>query len=167
MTSQRALPLPAVAAAGPVAGIDEAGRGPLAGPVVAAAVVLDPDRTPDGIDDSKRLSADAREALAEAIRASAAHWHVVSVSSADVDRLNILQATLRAMALAADGIHATLGEIRVDGNHAPRLSGRHGGVPVATWVGGDARCASAAARPMKSTGFFHAMNRSIPVSAGV
>ncbi|MEN0043191.1 MAG: ribonuclease HII [Pseudomonadota bacterium] len=145
MTGQRALPLPPVPALGPVAGIDEAGRGPLAGPVVAAAVVLDPANTPAGIDDSKRLKQRARESLAAAIRASALHYHVAVVSSGDVDRLNILQATMRAMALAADGIDATLGEIRVDGNRAPTLTARHEGVPVTTWVGGDGRCAAIAA----------------------
>ena len=145
MTGQRQLALPVTAASGPIAGVDEAGRGPLAGPVVAAAVVLDPAAVPDGIDDSKRLSARARETAAAAIRDTALHWHVAVVSAADVDRLNILQATLRAMALAADGIDAVLGEIRIDGNCAPRLLGRHGSVPVATWIGGDARCASIAA----------------------
>ena len=113
-----------------VCGVDEAGRGPLAGPVVAAAVVLDPANTPAGIDDSKRLKQRARESLAAAILASALHYHVAVVSSGDVDRLNILQATMRAMALAADGIDATLGEIRVDGNRAPTLTARHERVPV-------------------------------------
>ena len=145
MSGQRALPLDVPRLAGHVAGIDEAGRGPLAGPVVAAAVVLDPDRTPDGINDSKKLTPKAREALAEAIRDTALHWHVAAVSAADVDRLNILQATMRAMALAADGIDATLAEVRVDGNRAPVLTERHGCVPVSAWVGGDGRCAAIAA----------------------
>ncbi len=145
MTRQHELPLPAAATEGPVAGIDEAGRGPLAGPVVAAAVVLDAGRVPEGIDDSKRLSAARRDTLADAIRDAALHWHVAVVSAADVDRLNILQATLMAMALAADGIEAPLAEVRVDGNRAPRLTGRHGDVPVTAWVGGDGRCAAIAA----------------------
>ncbi|MEO1594168.1 MAG: ribonuclease HII [Pseudomonadota bacterium] len=145
MTGQRPLPLPPMPELGPVAGIDEAGRGPLAGPVVAAAVVLDPANTPEGIDDSKRLKQSARERLAEAIRASALHFHVAVVSAADVDRLNILQATMHAMALAADGIDATLAEVRIDGNRAPTLMARHERVPVTTWVGGDGRCASIAA----------------------
>ena len=145
MTGQRALPLPPVPELGPVAGIDEAGRGPLAGPVVAAAVVLDPANTPDGIDDSKRLKQGARESLAAAIRESALHYHVAIVSSEHIDRLNILQATLRAMALAADGIDARLAEVRIDGNRAPTLTTRHAQVPVTTWVGGDGRCAAIAA----------------------
>lgn len=142
MTRQHELPLPAAGADGAVAGIDEAGRGPLAGPVVAAAVVLDPARVPEGIDDSKRLGAATREALATAIRDAALHWHVAVVSAADVDRINILQATLQAMALAAEGITARLAEVRVDGNRAPRLTGRHRDTPVTTWVGGDGRCAA-------------------------
>lgn len=145
MTRQRELPLPVSGAGGPVAGIDEAGRGPLAGPVVAAAVVLDPARVPEGVDDSKRLSAAKRDTLADSIRDVALHWHVAVVSAADVDRLNILQATMQAMALAADGIDAALAEVRVDGNRAPRLTGWHGDVPVTTWVGGDGRCAAIAA----------------------
>jgi ribonuclease HII len=145
MTRQHELPLPPAAADGAVAGIDEAGRGPLAGPVVAAAVVLDPGCVPEGIDDSKRLSASMREALATAIRDAAPHWHVAVVSAADVDRLNILQATLQAMAMAADGITARLAEVRVDGNRTPRLTGRHRDVPVTAWVGGDGRCAAIAA----------------------
>lgn len=145
MTRQRELPLPAAGTRGRVAGIDEAGRGPLAGPVVAAAVVLDPEHVPAGIDDSKRLTPARRASLAAAIRDAALHWHVAVVSAADVDRLNILQATLRAMDMAARGIATRLAEVRVDGNRAPRLTGRHRHVPVTALVGGDGRCAAIAA----------------------
>lgn len=142
---QHPLPLPPVAAAGLVAGVDEAGRGPLAGPVVAAAVVLDADDAPAGIDDSKRLRASVRERLAEEIRERALHWQIAFVEPADIDRMNILQATMRAMALAVGGIDARLAEVRIDGNRAPTLSGRHGATAISTWVGGDRRCQSIAA----------------------
>src|SRR5699024_12832322 len=83
-----------------IAGVDEAGRGPLAGPVFAAAVILDPDRPIPGLADSKTLSAARRTALAENIRTHALAWHIASVDVADIDRLNILQATLLAMTRA-------------------------------------------------------------------
>ena len=127
------------ATAGPVAGIDEAGRGPLAGPVVAAAVILDPAAIPDGIDDSKRLARPCREALCEALLACA-RVGVGAASAAEVDRLNVLAATLLAMRRAT----ARLGEVpalaRVDGNQAPALPCR-----VRTLVGGDRLSLSVAA----------------------
>ncbi len=82
------------------AGVDEVGRGCLAGPVVAAAVVVDPHRTVPGVDDSKRLSAEARSDLAKWIRESALDWSVAAVSPATIDRINILQASKRAMVRA-------------------------------------------------------------------
>ena len=117
---------------GPVAGVDEAGRGPLAGPVVAAAVVLDRRRPVAGLADSKQLSARRREALAEAIRDRALAWGMAVVEPADIDRLNILQATFRAMreSLEALGLDPVL--VRIDGNRAPDLPW-----PVQTVVGGD------------------------------
>ncbi|MCO5063270.1 MAG: ribonuclease HII [Rhizobiaceae bacterium] len=81
----------------PVAGLDEAGRGPLAGPVVAAAVILDPDNIPDGLDDSKRLSREQREALFQQILNSAPGISFASVSAEGIDRINILRASLEAM----------------------------------------------------------------------
>jgi ribonuclease HII len=117
---------------GPIAGVDEAGRGPLAGPVVAAAVVLDRRRPVAGLADSKQLSARRREAVAEAIRDRALAWGMAVVEPADIDRLNILQATFRAMreSLEALGLDPVL--VRIDGNRAPDLPW-----PVQTVVGGD------------------------------
>jgi ribonuclease HII len=124
-----------------VCGVDEAGRGPLAGSVVAAAVILDPDRPIDGLRDSKQLGAARREALADAIRARALGWAVARASVAEIDRLNILQAALLAMrrAVAALPVAPTLA--RVDGNQPPRLS-----CAIELIVGGDAiePCISAA-----------------------
>lgn len=89
---------------GPVAGLDEAGRGPLAGPVVAAAVILDGERLPDGLDDSKRLSPAERERLFEAILASAVSVSVASLSATSIDGSDILRASLEAMRRAAAGL---------------------------------------------------------------
>src|SRR5271165_4227983 len=98
----------------PVAGCDEAGRGPLAGPVVAAAVVLDPDRIPKGIDDSKRLSAEKREELFEQICATSA-FAVAFASPARIDRDNILRASLWALARAAQALPEMPNHVFVDG----------------------------------------------------
>lgn len=121
-----------------VCGIDEAGRGPWAGPVVAAAVVLDPDCIPPGLDDSKKLSEAQREALFEPILRSAK----VGIGIAEVDRIdrdNILAATLWAMAQAMEQIDSVELAL-VDGNRAPKLP-----CPVRTIVEGDARSLSIAA----------------------
>src|SRR5690606_30201684 len=87
-----------------VAGIDEAGRGPLAGPVYAAAVILDPGRRIRGLDDSKKLSAVQREALADKIRERALAWCIASATVEEIDTLNILQATMLAMRRACEGL---------------------------------------------------------------
>ncbi|MHA6718811.1 ribonuclease HII [Sphingomonas sp. RS6] len=124
---------------GPVAGVDEAGRGPLAGPVVAAAVVLDPDCIPDGIDDSKALTAAKRARLCEQLLACAR----VGIGIAEVeeiDRLNILWATMLAMTRAVDALGFAPGFVLVDGNRCPDWA--HRSQPV---VGGDALCLSIAA----------------------
>ena len=124
---------------GPVAGVDEAGRGPLAGPVVAAAVILDPEAIPDGINDSKVLDEETREILYVRIRATA----MVGVGIADVtriDRDNILGATLWAMAQAVAALSVVPKLVAVDGNRAPQLD-----CPSRTVVKGDARCLSIAA----------------------
>ncbi|HWK38007.1 MAG TPA: ribonuclease HII, partial [Hyphomicrobium sp.] len=123
---------------GPVAGVDEAGRGPLAGPVVAAAVILDPERIPDGINDSKVLDPDTREVLYGRIRATA----IIGVGVADVetiDRLNILHATMWAMAQAISQLPQTPKLAVIDGNRAPKLN-----CSSRTVVKGDARCLSIA-----------------------
>lgn len=124
---------------GPIAGIDEAGRGPLAGPVVAAAVILDPNAIPEGIADSKTLDAEAREHLARAIHATAK----VGIGVADVLRIdsdNILNATLWAMSEAVRNLPQRPRLALVDGNKAPKLPCR-----ARTIVKGDAKCLSIAA----------------------
>jgi ribonuclease HII len=104
-----------------VAGVDEAGRGPLAGPVFAAAVVLHPQRPIHGLKDSKQLSAATREALATRIRAEALAWSVAWADREEIDALNILQATHLAMRRALLGLPVRVGRAQVDGNRLPRL----------------------------------------------
>ena len=124
-----------------IAGVDEAGRGPLAGPVVVAAVVFAPGRTPvNGLGDSKQLTAQRREALYELIVERALAWHVVSIEVEEIDRINILQATLVGMRRALEGVIHTAGGsqaclARIDGNQLPR------GLPcpAEAWIGGDGR----------------------------
>ncbi|MBX3529139.1 MAG: ribonuclease HII [Rhizobiaceae bacterium] len=111
----------------PVAGLDEAGRGPLAGPVVAAAVILDPDRIPDGLDDSKRLDAAAREALHVEIMAAAISVSVASVAAKAIDEINILRASLEAMRRALAGLSVAPLLALADGRDVPpglRCEGR-------------------------------------------
>lgn len=103
----------------PLAGLDEAGRGPLAGPVVAAAVILDPACIPDGLDDSKRLSPEAREALFAMILGSAIGVSAASVSAAGIDRINILRASLEAMRRAFCGLPTRAVHALVDGRDVP------------------------------------------------
>ena len=122
-----------------VAGIDEAGRGPLAGPVVAAAVVLDLGRVPTGLADSKTLSPERREALFEEIL-TAAEVGIASVSHAEIDAINIRQATLRAMRRALAALPCTPDMALVDGNDPPDLP-----CPIQTIIKGDAQVASIAA----------------------
>ena len=114
------------------AGVDEAGRGPLAGAVYAAAVILNPLQPIDGLADSKVLSEKRRETLAPLIQLRALAWCVASASVEEIDRLNILQATLLAMQRAVQGLNITPQLAWVDGNQPPRLSCR-----VQTVVRGD------------------------------
>jgi ribonuclease HII len=107
-----------------IAGVDEAGRGPLAGPVVAAAVILNVRRPLRGLRDSKLLTAAARERLAIDIRAGALAWSVALADVGEIDDLNILQATLLAMRRAVEGLALAPGEVLVDGNQCPRLACR-------------------------------------------
>ena len=100
-------------------GVDEAGRGPLAGPVMAAAVMLDPERPIAGLRDSKKLSATARERLADEIRQHAAAWCVAAASVEEIDRLNILHATMLAMQRAVAGLQRAPDDVWVDGNRCP------------------------------------------------
>lgn len=123
-----------------VCGIDEAGRGPLAGPVVAAAVLLDPNRPILGLNDSKKLSAKRREALALEIQVTALAWAVGEASEAEIDQVNILQATYLAMQRAVAGLGALAKEAVVDGNRCPKLA-----IPVQAIVKGDGKVACIAA----------------------
>jgi ribonuclease HII len=102
-----------------VCGVDEAGRGPLAGPVAVAAVILDPRRPIEGLGDSKALSEARRDALAPLIRERALAWHLEWVSVAEIDRLNILHATLAGMARAVHALNPRAGHALVDGNRLP------------------------------------------------
>lgn len=102
-----------------VAGVDEAGRGPLAGPVVCAAVILDPDKPIYGLGDSKVLSKTERERLFDIIQADALAWRVEFVSSRTIDRLNIFHATMEGMRLAVCGLSVSAGKALIDGNKIP------------------------------------------------
>lgn len=104
-----------------VAGVDEAGRGPLAGPVIAAAVILNPQRPITGLADSKTLSAGKRENLAEIIKENALAWSISAASVAEIDEFNILQATLLAMQRAVGQLRPRPDEVLVDGNRLPTL----------------------------------------------
>lgn len=123
-----------------IAGVDEAGRGPLAGPVVAAAVMFDPATRIDGIGDSKVLKPALRETLAEQIRHSARAWAVASATPGEIDAINILQASILAMHRAVDALEEAPDFLLVDGNrfHHPLLR-------FETVVRGDAHCFSIAA----------------------
>lgn len=116
-----------------ICGVDEAGRGPLAGPVYAAAVILDPARPIAGLRDSKRLSALQRDRLAAQVREQALGWAIAQASVAEIDAINILQASLLAMQRAVQALAFAPSLVRVDGNRAPAF-----GLPVETVVGGDA-----------------------------
>jgi ribonuclease HII len=105
-----------------IAGVDEAGRGPLAGPVFAAAVILDPSRPIRGIRDSKLLQPEVREVLAARIRERSIAWAVASAEVGEIDTLNILRATLLAMRRAVDALGVAPSEVLVDGNVLPTLT---------------------------------------------
>jgi ribonuclease HII len=125
---------------GLVAGVDEAGRGPLAGPVVAAAVILDDLHPIKGLADSKVLSPRKRERLYDEIRGHALCCSIASASAREIDELNILQATLLAMRRAVDGLRLLPHRVVVDGNHVPPLK-----MPVVAIVQGDAKVAAISA----------------------
>ena len=125
---------------GLVCGIDEAGRGPLAGPVVAAAVILDPARPIPGLNDSKKLSEKKRDELAGQIREHALAWAVAEASVEEIDRLNILHATMLAMQRAVAGLSVSPERAMVDGNRCPTLP-----IPAEAVVKGDGKIASIAA----------------------
>jgi ribonuclease HII len=116
-----------------IAGVDEVGRGPLAGPVIAAAVILDPARPIAGLADSKKLSPARRERLALDIRANALAWALGRAEVAEIDRLNIFQASLLAMRRAVEALPMTPNRVLVDGKHCPPLA-----CPCTAIVKGDA-----------------------------
>src|SRR5690606_12243139 len=122
-------------------GIDEAGRGPLAGPVFAAAVILDPAHPIPGLNDSKKLSAARREALSLAIREQAVAWCVASATVQEIDSLNILHATMLAMRRAREGLSVRPGRAMIDGNRGPPGLG----CIAQAIVGGDASVAAISA----------------------
>jgi ribonuclease HII len=122
-----------------VCGIDEAGRGPWAGPVVAAAVILDPAKIPDGLNDSKKLTHQKREALYSPICAHS-QFGIGIVDAATIDQINILEATYLAMQRAVAGLRAMPQLALVDGNRAPKFS-----CAVQTIIGGDGKSLSIAA----------------------
>lgn len=122
------------------AGVDEAGRGPLAGPVYAACVVLDPARPIAGLADSKALTARRRERLADEIRSRALAWAIAEASVEEIDHLNILHATMLAMQRAVAGLGMRPDEVLIDGNRCPALT-----VPARAVVRGDATVAAISA----------------------
>jgi ribonuclease HII len=125
---------------GRIAGVDEAGRGPLAGPVIAAAVILDPDNPVCGLKDSKQLSQSRREAFYLEITQKSLAWAVGRASVEEIDRLNILQATLLAMQRAVVLLSPPAQRVLVDGNQCPSL-----GCPVEAVVRGDSTVAAISA----------------------
>ena len=120
-----------------VAGIDEAGRGPLAGPVVAAAVVLDPARPIAGLRDSKKLSASRRTLLAVEIRRCALSYAVAWADPAEIDELNIMRATMLAMRRATLGLHIRPAHLQIDGNRCPDFAGTGLNCSSEALIGGD------------------------------
>ncbi len=125
---------------GRVAGVDEAGRGPLAGPVVAGAVILDPRNPIDGLQDSKRLTAARREVLYVQIQEKALAWAVAAADVGEIDRINILQATMLAMQRAVGALQPAAQHALIDGNRCPVLA-----CPAQAIVKGDSRVAAISA----------------------
>lgn len=115
-----------------IAGVDEVGRGSLAGPVVAAAVILDPDQPIAGLADSKKLTEKKRQQLAEIIQQQALCWTIAEASVAEIDQLNILHATLLAMQRAVEAMQITPDNVLVDGNRLPKLA-----IPAQAIIKGD------------------------------
>lgn len=122
---------------GLLAGVDEAGRGPLAGPVVASAVILNPNAAVHGLADSKKLSAKRRETLAEEIKQRSLAWSVAWADAAEIDAINILAATLLAMRRAILGLRLSPVFVQIDGNRLPNLRFGNRTVAGEAIVGGD------------------------------
>lgn len=125
---------------GLICGVDEAGRGPLAGPVYAAAVILDMNNPVDGLADSKQLSEKSRNRLASLVCERALAWAVASASVEEIDDMNILQASLLAMRRAIEALSLRPDEVLVDGTHCPRIAG-----PVRAVIQGDRTVAAISA----------------------
>ena len=125
---------------GPVCGVDEVGRGPLAGPVVAAAVILNPDNIPEGLDDSKKISVKKRALIFDAIMETALSVSVAEASVEEIDDINILQASMLAMRRAVKNLSIKAGSALVDGNSDPVLD-----LPTLCLIKGDGRSFSIAA----------------------
>ncbi len=123
-----------------LAGCDEVGRGPLAGDVVAAAVILDPENPIEGLDDSKKLSEKKRELLFDEIKIKAKSWCIARASVEEIDRINILHASLLAMCRAVEGLHIQPEHVLVDGNKLPKWK-----YPAEAVVKGDSRVAAISA----------------------
>jgi ribonuclease HII len=132
--------MPLLRPEGLVCGVDEAGRGPLAGPVVAAAVILDPANPVEGLNDSKKLSARRRERLAIEIRAKALAWSVAEATVEEIDAINILQASMLAMQRAVAALDIPPTSALIDGNRCPVLA-----CTAEAVVGGDGKVESIAA----------------------
>lgn len=130
---------------GLTAGVDEAGRGPLAGPVVAAAVILRPDAPIAGLADSKKLPEHRRDTLATEIKQRAVSWSVAWADAAEIDALNILVATMLAMRRAILGLHVTPSAVQVDGNRLPSLAFGDCSLGGEAIVGGDGKVAAISA----------------------
>lgn len=130
---------------GLVAGVDEAGRGPLAGPVVAAAVILDPARPVRGLRDSKAIVEPVRIRLAAEIRGKALAWAIGWSDAGEIDVLDVLQASLLAMRRALQGLAVVPCHVRVDGNHCPSVSMLGFPCSIEAIIGGDARIAEISA----------------------
>jgi ribonuclease HII len=123
-----------------IAGVDEVGRGPLAGPVVAAAVILDPNNPIEGLSDSKKISGKNREVLAEVIRENALSWSIGRAEFDEIDRLNIHHATLLAMKRAVEGLSIEPDLVKVDGKFCPDIA-----LPAEAIIKGDSKVAQISA----------------------
>ncbi|MGH8208290.1 MAG: ribonuclease HII [Steroidobacteraceae bacterium] len=149
-----------------VAGVDEAGRGPLAGPVVAAAVILHPRRRIDGLADSKVLPPEERERLAPLIRTRALAWAVAWADRDEIDSLNILGATFLAMRRALLGLPVCPTHIQIDGNQLPRIDDLQLGCTVEAIIEGDASVAAISAASILAKtcrdAMMQALDRSYP-----
>lgn len=122
--------------AGLIAGVDEVGRGPLVGDVVAAAVILDPANPIQGLTDSKKLSEKRRQQLSEEIKEKALAWCIASASTDEIDQINILHASMLAMQRSVEGLTPQPDHVKVDGNRCPKI-----GISVEAIVKGDAKVA--------------------------